>query len=463
MNGHRLEPSILREYDIRGKIDETLSETDALAIGRGFGTVARRRGQAGEPCRVAVGRDGRLSSPGLVAALTEGLNSAGVDVLDVGMGPTPMLYFAAFERPVDGGIMVTGSHNPPDQNGFKLMLGKASFYGEQITALGALIAEGDFETGSGTRAEEAIEDDYVARLLRDFRPGRPLKVAWDAGNGAAGHAMAKLVEKLPGEHILLNQEIDGTFPNHHPDPTVPANLVQLQEVVTGQGCDLGIAFDGDGDRIGAVDGQARILWGDQLMLLLAREVLEQRPGATIIADVKASQVLFDEIARLGGRPLMWKTGHSLIKSKMAEEGAPFAGEMSAHLFFADRFYGYDDALYVAVRLLETLSNSEETLAAFRDSLPVVVNTPEIRFECDESRKWPVIEEVRDRLAASSADVNDIDGVRVRTEDGWWLLRASNTQAVLVARCEAHDEAGLERLKSALATQLEASGLAFPES
>ena len=459
MSGHRLDPSILREYDIRGQVGKTLSEDDARAIGRGFGTVARRRGGS----RVAVGRDGRLSSPGMAGAVIEGLTAAGIEVLDVGRGPTPMLYYATFERPVDGGIMITGSHNPPDYNGFKMALGKAAFYGEQITALGALIAEGDFESGAGGRHEEAVEDDYVARLVEGFRPGRPLKVAWDAGNGATGDALVKLVERLPGEHILLYEEIDGRFPNHHPDPTVAANLEDLMATVTREGCDLGIAFDGDGDRIGAVDGQGRMLYGDQLMLILAREVLAERPGATIIADVKASQVLFDEIARLGGRPVMWKTGHSLIKSKMAEEGAPFAGEMSAHLFFADHYYGYDDALYAAVRLLDGLGRSEESLADFRDSLPKVVNTPEVRFQCSEERKWEVVEEVRARLSAEAgAEVNGIDGVRVRTPDGWWLLRASNTQDVLVARCEAADEAGLGRLKAALTEQLAASGLSMPD-
>ena len=459
MSGHRLDPSILREYDIRGQVGKTLSEDDARAIGRGFGTVARRRGGS----RVAVGRDGRLSSPGMAGAVIEGLTAAGIEVLDVGRGPTPMLYYATFERPVDGGIMITGSHNPPDYNGFKMALGKAAFYGEQITALGALIAEGDFESGTGGRQEEAVEDDYVARLVEGFRPGRPLKVAWDAGNGATGDALVKLVERLPGEHILLYEEIDGRFPNHHPDPTVAANLEDLIATVTREGCDLGIAFDGDGDRIGAVDGQGRMLYGDQLMLILAREVLAERPGATIIADVKASQVLFDEIARLGGRPVMWKTGHSLIKSKMAEEGAPFAGEMSAHLFFADHYYGYDDALYAAVRLLDGLGRSEESLADFRDSLPKVVNTPEVRFQCSEERKWEVVEEVRARLSAEAgAEVNGIDGVRVRTPDGWWLLRASNTQDVLVARCEAADEAGLGRLKAALTEQLAASGLSMPD-
>jgi len=458
--GHRFDPSILREYDVRGIVGETLSTHDARALGRALGTVVRRRGGT----RMAVGYDGRLSSPELEAALVEGLCACGLTVLRIGRGPTPMLYFAAYTLDVAGGVMVTGSHNPPAHNGFKITLEKRSFFGRDIQSLGELAARGDFETGSGRAVDHPVFDNYVARLLADLRPdGRPLKVAWDAGNGAAGEAMAALTAHLPGDHKLINETIDGTFPAHHPDPTVPANLVQLQNEVAAEGCDLGVAFDGDGDRIGVVDGQGRILWGDQLMLLFARDILRERPGATIIADVKASQALFDGVAAAGGRPLMWKTGHSLIKSKMAEESAPFAGEMSAHLFFADRYYGYDDALYAAVRLIDTLAQSKESLAAFRDSLPQLVNTPEIRFSCPAVRKLAVVEEVRGRLADRGAEVSAIDGVRVQTDDGWWLLRASNTQDVLVARCEAPDEAGLRRLLADLAAELEASAVALPEA
>jgi phosphomannomutase len=453
--GHNFDPTILREYDIRGVMGETLSVADARALGRGFGTVLRRAGGS----RVCVGYDGRLSSPELEAALVEGLSACGLTVVRVGRGPTPMLYFAAVTLEADGAIMVTGSHNPPDHNGFKMVRGKASFFGADIQKLGVLVAAGDFEDGEGRVEERTVFDDYVAGLVADFAPGaRDLTVAWDAGNGAAGEAMVALTKRLPGRHLLLNEVIDGTFPAHHPDPTVPENLVQLMACVRDNGCDLGIGFDGDGDRIGTVDGQGRVLWGDQLMLLFARDILKARPGATIIADVKASQVLFDEIARAGGNPLMWKTGHSLIKSKMAELDAPFAGEMSAHLFFADRYHGFDDALYAAVRLIEILSRADWSLAEYRDSLPPAVNTPEIRFPCADDRKTAVVDEVRARLKAAGAEMIEIDGVRVRNEDGWWLLRASNTQDVLVARCEAADEAGLVRLKATLAAQLELSGL-----
>jgi phosphomannomutase len=290
----------------------------------------------------------------------------------------------------------------------------------------------------------------------------PLNVAWDAGNGAAGEALVMLTERLPGRHILLNEEIDGTFPAHHPDPTIESNLDQVKAAVAENGCDLGIAFDGDGDRIGVIDGRGRVLWGDQLLVILAREVLDDVPGATIIADVKSSRVFFDEITRMGGRALMWKTGHSHIKNKMAETGAPLAGEMSAHIFFKHRYYGFDDALYVAVRLLSTLARGGESLDVLLDRLPVMMNTPELRFDCPEDRKFAVIEEVRDRLrGAGGLNVHDIDGVRVETDDGWWLLRASNTQAALVARCESGTANGLERLKEQLRHQLTESGVEPP--
>ncbi|HXQ49581.1 MAG TPA: phosphomannomutase/phosphoglucomutase [Stellaceae bacterium] len=455
---HRFDPTILREYDIRGVVGETLGPEDARAIGRSYACVLA---SAGGRC-VAVARDGRLSSPELEAALVDGLAGAGIDVLRVGLGPTPMLYFAVHHLGVDGGLMVTGSHNPPNYNGFKMMLGKKPFFGADITNLGAIAAAGRFPAGKGRIEERSVLDDYVARLLADYRAGKELRVAWDAGNGATGEVLRRLTDRLPGRHFRLNDTIDGTFPAHHPDPTEPKNLMQLQELVVRERCDLGIAFDGDGDRIGVVDGKGRILWGDQFMVLLAGEVLAAHPGATIIADVKASQVLFDEIARMGGRPLMWRTGHSLIKSKMAEIGAPLAGEMSGHIFYGDRYYGFDDALYAAIRLMGIVANGTESLAALRDRLPAVVNTPELRFPCEESRKVAVIDEVRARLLHACADMSDIDGVRVKTADGWWLLRASNTQDVLVARAEARDEPGLARLKLLLCDQLRQSGITPPD-
>jgi phosphomannomutase len=429
-------------------------------LGRAFATDLRASRASAAPT-VCVGLDGRLSSPELEAAVVRGLTEAGADAVRVGLGPTPMLYYAVKELHADGGVMVTGSHNPPDYNGFKMLLAERPFYGEDIQRLGRISAEGAFASGRGGVETVEIEDRYVARLLQDFRGGRALRVAWDAGNGAAGSVMAALAARLPGRHVLLNERIDGTFPVHHPDPTVPENLRQLRDAVLAEKCDLGIAFDGDGDRIGVIDDAGAILWGDQLMVFLAEEVLADRPGALIIADVKASQVLFDEIARMGGRPLMWRTGHSLIKAKMAETGAPLAGEMSGHIFFADRYYGFDDALYAAVRLLGIASRMDGPLSAARARLPRVVNTPEIRFPCTEDRKFAVVEEVASRLRSAGAQVDAVDGVRVRSADGWWLLRASNTQDVLVARCESRTEAGLERLKRDLLAQLTKSGLSPP--
>ncbi|MGE0653194.1 MAG: phosphoglucomutase/phosphomannomutase PgmG, partial [Alphaproteobacteria bacterium] len=444
MTGHRFDPTILREYDIRGTVGQDLTDADARALGQSFATwLAARGGKT-----VQVGRDGRKSSPGLEAALVEGLMAGGMDVTCVGMGPTPMLYYATVTGNSDGGIQVTGSHNPPRYNGFKLMAFGKAFFGADIQALGAIAAKGEFATGKGSTKDKLVFDEYIARLASDFRTTADMAIGWDAGNGSAGPAMKALTQKLPGRHVLLYENVDGEFPNHHPDPTVPANLDDLIAVVKRDRLDFGFAFDGDGDRIGVVDGKGRILWGDQLMALLARDVVSRNPGATIIADVKASQVLFDEIARIGGTPLMWKTGHSLIKSKMAETGAPLAGEMSGHIFFADGYYGFDDALYAAVRLASFVGNSGKALADLRDELPTVINTPELRFPCDDTRKFAVVDEVKARLSKSGAKVDDCDGVRVQTADGWWLLRASNTQDVLVARCESTSAEGLERLKQA---------------
>jgi phosphomannomutase len=456
---HRFDPTILREYDIRGVVGQTLFAADAYAIGRAFAATLAGSGAG----RVAVGYDGRLTSPELEAALVEGLADSGCAIVRIGRGPTPMLYFAAATLPVDGGVMVTGSHNPPDHNGFKFVLGGKAFFGDAIQELGRRAAAlGPPEGPRGAVSQRSVFDDYVARLARDYDGERPLTVAWDCGNGATGDVVTELTRRLPGKHVLLNNTIDGTFPAHHPDPTVAENLVQLQQAVLANGCDLGIGFDGDGDRIGVVDAKARIFWGDQLLLILARDVLKQHPGAAILADVKASQVLFDEIARAGGTPVMMETGHSLIKARLAETGAPLAGEMSGHIFFADRFYGFDDATYVAVRLLGILGRTSETLADMRDALPPVVNTPELRIECDEARKFPIVEEVRRRLRQRGAEMTEIDGVRVRTDDGWWLLRASNTQAVLVVRAESGSDDGLERLKRQVAAELAPSGVTLPE-
>ncbi|KPM21364.1 phosphomannomutase [Citromicrobium sp. RCC1885] len=457
---HTFDPTILREYDIRGIIGETLEADDARAIGRSFGSMLKRSGGS----RVAVGYDGRQSSPMLEHALVEGLTASGCDVVRVGLGPTPMLYYAeASADDVDGGIQITGSHNPPNYNGFKMVFQGRPFFGADIQKLGEVAAAGEWEDGTGSVIDRPLIDAYVERLLEGLDGIDPasladIRIGWDAGNGSAGPALEKLVARLPGEHHVLYAEVDGTFPNHHPDPTVEANLADLRALVADKQLDFGIAFDGDGDRIGAIDGEGRVIWGDQLLMIYAQDLLQRRAGATIIADVKASRALFDHVEAHGGKPVMWKTGHSLIKSKMKETGAPLAGEMSGHVFFADTYYGYDDALYAGVRLIAASARLGHSVTEMRGAMPDMVNTPEMRFQVDESRKFAAVEEVRDRLADSPAQVNATDGVRVTTDDGWWLLRASNTQDVLVARAESDSEAGLARLMQQIDEQLALSGL-----
>ncbi|HEY8433374.1 MAG TPA: phosphomannomutase/phosphoglucomutase [Sphingomicrobium sp.] len=450
---HQFNRTILREYDIRGIVGDTLTEADAYALGRTYGAIAQDEGAG----RIAVGRDGRTHSGMLQAALIRGLNEGGVDVMEIGMGPSPMLYFATYYLDVDGGIQVTGSHNPADYNGFKLLLKGRSVFGEEIQKIGERSALGQWSDGSGGAEEIDIREAYVDRLLKDFS-GKAYRIGWDAGNGAAGPILDMLVERLPGQHHVMFSEVDGRFPNHHPDPTVEENLEDLKRLVAREQLDFGIAFDGDGDRIGAVDGKGRVIWGDQLLMILAEAVLKEQPGASIIADVKASQTLFDRVAELGGKPLMWKTGHSLIKSKMKETGAPLAGEMSGHIFFKHRWYGFDDALYAAVRLIEAVSESGRSLTEIMDHMPQTAATPEMRFQVDEIRKFAIVDEVRDRLSEDGAKVDATDGVRVSTADGWWLLRASNTQDVLVARAEGSDEAGVARLVAQIDDQLAKSGV-----
>jgi phosphomannomutase len=455
---HKFHPTSLREYDIRGLVGDTLTSEDAYAIGRSFGTIIARAGGS----KAAVGFDGRTSSPGFAAETVRGLNDAGIEAMCIGLGPTPMLYFSVYELACDGGIMITGSHNPPAYNGFKMMLKDRHFYGADIRALGEMSAAGDWQSGNAGSQDIDIMNRYVDRLLQNFDgpEGRTkaFTIAWDCGNGVAGPVVEKLVKRLPGTHHLLFTEVDGNFPNHHPDPTDEKNLVDLKRVVAEKHCDFGVAFDGDADRLGAVDSLGRVVWGDQLLGILAEPVLKDLPGATIIADVKASQALYDRIAELGGKPLMWKTGHSLIKAKMKEVDSPLAGEMSGHIFFKHQWYGFDDGIYAAVRLIRAVSQLGGSLTALKDAMPAMVNTPELRFQSSEDRKFQVVDEVLARLKAAGATVNETDGARVTTPDGWWLLRASNTQDVLVARVEARDEAALARLQADLDAALAASGV-----
>lgn len=452
---HRFDPTSLREYDIRGIVGRTLGAEDARAIGRGFATLLRRAGGT----RVAVGRDGRKSSPELEMALVDGLTASGVDVVRVGLGPTPMLYYAEATLEVDGGIQITGSHNPSDYNGFKMVFQHRPFFGADIQEIGRLAENGDWEDAEtrGSVSDVDIVDDYVGRLMAGYAGGT-YRIGWDAGNGASGPVIEKLTKLLPGEHHLLFTDVDSDFPNHHPDPTEEKNLADLKRLVAEKQLDFGLAFDGDGDRIGAIDGEGRVIWGDQLLSILAEPVLRQEPGATIIADVKASQMLYDRIAELGGKPVMWKTGHSLVKTKMKETGAPLAGEMSGHIFFAQDYYGFDDAQYAAVQLICAVHVIGKSLTQLRSEMPALVNTPEMRFTVDESRKFDIVDEVLDRLEKEGANVDRTDGARVNTADGWWLLRASNTQDVLVARAESNDQAGLDRLVAQIDAQLAASGV-----
>ena len=457
---HSFHPTVLREYDIRGIIGETLGADDARAIGRSFGSMLAEAGGR----KVAVGYDGRVSSPMLEHALVEGLNASGMDVVRIGMGPTPMLYYAeASAEDVDGGIEITGSHNPANYNGFKMVFQGRPFFGADIQELGRRSSAGEWVDGSGSVEDRDVIDAYIDRMLEALDAIDPaslagLKVGWDAGNGVAGPALEKLAARLPGEHHLLFTDVDGEFPNHHPDPTVEENLADLRNLVAEKSLDFGVAFDGDGDRIGAIDGEGRVIWGDQLLMVFAEDLLARRKGATIIADVKASRALFDHVAAHGGEPLMWKTGHSLIKSKMKETGSPLAGEMSGHVFFADEYYGYDDALYAGVRLIAAAARLGKSVTELRSAMPPMINTPEMRFQVDESRKFAAIGEIAGRVAASDALADTTDGVRVTTDDGWWLLRASNTQDVLVARAESESEEGLARLVAQIDEQLAASGL-----
>jgi phosphomannomutase len=474
MTKHSFHPSIIRAYDIRGIYGSTLNDADAFFVAKSFASFLQKNGKK----KISVACDGRLSSPALKAELIKGLLESGLEVFDVGLGPTPMLYFSVYHLDTDAGIMVTGSHNPKDHNGFKIMLKERPFFGDDIIGLSKIAEAGDFVSGEGLLREPDVKEEYVDRMLTDcilaesdsplldeidsFKPNKDLRIAWDNGNGSAGDIMTRLTERIAAEHILLYSDIDGTFPNHHPDPTVPENLKDLRKVVIEQECDIGIAFDGDGDRIGVMDNKGEIIWGDQLMVFYAREILKNKRGSTIIADVKASNVLFNEIAKAGGKPLMWKTGHSFVKAKMKETKSPLAGEMSGHIFFADKYYGFDDALYAAIRILNILALSKDSLFAMRKTMPQTHSTPEIRIECTEERKFVIVEELKENLRKNNIAFNDVDGIRVSENGGWWLIRASNTQPVLVARCEAKDKKLLHELKKSVKGHLQFCQVEIPK-
>ena len=456
--GFQLDGTILRAYDIRGVIGEGLDEQTCYTVGRAFGTIVKRRINGNAVC---VAYDGRETSPAFAAAVRQGLIDCGLSVYDLGLGPTPMTYYGLKELDTDACVMITGSHSPIEHNGIKMALRTGPFWGDDVQEIGRIIAAQDFETGEGRSETLDLKPKYIARILEDLNMDRPLKVAWDAGNGAMGAVLKDLTDKLPGEHVLLFDDVDGTFPNHHPDPTVAENLVDLQKVVTENACDVGIGFDGDGDRIGVVGPKGEIYWADILMAIYAREILRHQPGAPIIADVKSSQVLFDEIDRLGGRAIMTPTGHSVIKAKMIEEKSPFGGELAGHICFADIFYGYDDGMYCAIRLLNILSQTEGGFDALTGHLPKILNTPEIRLHVPATRKFDIPKEIAAELKKrDDVQVNTMDGVRVKTSDGWWLLRASNTESVLSLRVEAYSEDGLKRLKDDLSQNLKNCGIDF---
>jgi phosphomannomutase/phosphoglucomutase len=437
----KINPLIFREYDIRGIVDRDLTPKIVRRLGQGFGTYMVRLGRK----NLVVGRDGRISSEIFGEALLDGLISTGCHVVDIGICPTPIFYFSLFHLDKDGGMMVTGSHNPPEFNGFKVSVGKSTIFGEEIQRLRELIEKGEFSSGEGSLSTDNVIRPYQDHIRKNIELRKKLKVVIDAGNGTAGIAAGPLLRDLGCEVEELYCEVNGHFPNHFPDPTVPENLKDLIHRVKISQADVGIGYDGDADRIGVVDDQGNIIWGDQLMILFAREILKERPGATFVAEVKCSQNLYDDIGRRGGKAIMWKTGHSLIKEKMKKEKAVLGGEMSGHIFFADRYFGYDDAIYASCRLLELLSKTEKRLSQLLMDVPKTVITPEIRVECPDEIKFDVVEKVKEELRRNYL-ILDVDGVRVNFEGGWGLVRASNTQPVLVLRFEASTEKRLREIK-----------------
>jgi phosphomannomutase/phosphoglucomutase len=452
-----LKPTIFREYDIRGIADSELLSPDIELLGRGLGTYLKRRSGGSQ---INVGRDCRLSSARLRDALVKGLLDAGCDVADIGVAPTPVLYYSAHHWKADGAIMITGSHNPPEYNGFKSVCGSDTLHGEAIQQVRRLIDAQDFERGSGQLASIDAVTPYVDEIAAQFHFDRRIKIVADAGNGTAGPVIHRIFQKVDVDATELFFEMDGHFPNHHPDPTVPANLSALIEKVKETGAELGIAFDGDSDRIGAVDERGEVVYGDLLLLIYAREVLTRKPGATFIGEVKCSQVMYDQLNQLGGNAIMFKTGHSLIKAKMKEEHAELAGEMSGHMFFSDRYHGYDDALYAACRLIEIVAKSGRPLSAQLEGVPHMVSTPEIRIDCPDDLKFAVVERVAEHFKKIRKTV-DIDGVRVIFPEGWGLLRASNTQPVLVMRFEAATSALLKQYQNEVEQALEEAKLQVP--
>jgi phosphomannomutase / phosphoglucomutase len=450
---NEIDPNIFREYDIRGVVGSQLTDETVAVLGRAIGTFYRQNNAR----KIAIGYDARSSSPGFCDLLTAGLNSCGCEVVEIGMVPTPVLYHTVFTRDVDGGVMITGSHNPADHNGFKICLGRDALFGSQIQEI-CEIALSEPPASAGGHSVGSVEtinvlDDYCRDIVSRVSLGRrKIKAVIDAGNGMGGVTAVPVYRKLGVELVELYTEPDSTFPNHHPDPTVEANLTDLITAVRENKADVGIAFDGDGDRIGVVDETGRVIWGDELMVLFSRALLAERPGATIIGEVKCSQTLFDDIKAHGGHAVMWKAGHSLIKAKMKETGAALAGEMSGHIFFADRFYGFDDATYAGARLLEILSKTDKPLSALLADLPKTFSTPEIRVDCPDDMKFDVVAKMAEHFLRDH-EVITIDGARILFDHGWGLVRASNTQAILVLRFEADSQAALYEIRTTVEAKL----------
>lgn len=446
-----INPQIFREYDIRGIVDKDLDEDVLERIGKAYGTYVKEAGVR----VVSIGRDCRLSSPAYAKAMTRGINSTGVDVIDIGMVSTPMLYFSLYNMEVDGGVMITASHNPGEYNGIKLCLGRSSVFGEQIQKIKEIAEAGEFETGKGSSSETDIEELYVSFLKENISIKPGVRAVVDYGNGMVGSIGPRVFKEFGCDVTELYVTPDGTFPNHHPDPTVEENLEKLIETVRGGKYEIGIGFDGDGDRIGVVDEKGNIVWGDMLVLVFAKDVISRKPGAKIIGDVKCSNRLFNGITEAGGEAIMWKTGHSLIKDKMKTEKASLAGEMSGHIFFADKFFGYDDALYASLRILEIISRTGKPLSKLLEGIPPAISTPEIRVDCPEAVKFKAVEMVKASLGGKYKII-DIDGVRVEFPDGWGLIRASNTQPALVLRFEAQTEERLREIRGIIEGELRAA-------
>ena len=457
-NLERFNPDVLREYDIRGIVNKDLTANTAYSIGRTFGHIVCSKFSEK---KIATGYDGRLTSPSLHDALCAGLLESGANVFSIGLCPTPMAYFAHYHLKTDAAVMVTGSHNPPEYNGFKMVLNKHSFFADEIQNLQSLTTLKNISTGQGKLNNIDIRNEYVKNNLKNIKFNKKMKIAWDIANGSMGTVIDSFTNQLSSaEHVVINKEVDGTFPNHHPDPTVPKNMEQLIKTVVSNSCDIGLGFDGDGDRLGVVDNKGQIIWADQYMLLLAKEISNLYENPKIIMDVKSSKVFFDEVKKFNCEPIMFKTGHSPIKEKMKEVKSPLSGEMSGHICYGDDFFGYDDAMYVGLRLLRILSNEEISLNELIGLYPKTIATPETRVDVEEIRKFEIINEIKNRLKDIKGKIIDIDGIRVENDKGWFLIRASNTQNQLTCRAESLNKDDLSDLIKLIENQLKLSGVEF---